>query len=35
MQTLPEDLPVAQHSGADGVQQIHVAGFRSLKHVVQ
>jgi predicted ATPase len=34
MQTWPEDLPVAQHSGADGVQQIHVAGFRSLKDVV-
>ncbi|MFM7640012.1 MAG: AAA family ATPase, partial [Cyanobium sp.] len=30
MQTLPDDLPVAQDADADGVQQIHVAGFCSL-----
>lgn len=34
MQTLPDDLPVTHVGAADGVQQIHVAGFRSLKDVV-
>jgi predicted ATPase len=33
MQTLPEELPAPQ-GDADGVQQIHVAGFCSLKNVV-
>ncbi len=34
MQTLPDDLPVAHVGAADGVQQIHVAGFCSLKDAV-
>ena len=34
MQTLSDDLPTTQDFGADGVQQIHVAGFCSLKDVV-
>lgn len=34
MQTLPDDLSVVQDADADGVQQIHVAGFCSLKDAV-
>ena len=34
MQPLPEDPPLAQDAGADGIQQIHIAGFCSLKDVV-
>ena len=34
MQTLSDDLPTTQDFGVDGVQQIHVAGFCSLKDVV-
>jgi len=34
MQTLPDELPAALDADADGVQQIHVAGFCSLKDVV-
>jgi predicted ATPase len=34
MQTLPDELPAAPEADADGVQQIHVAGFCSLKDVV-
>jgi predicted ATPase len=34
MQPLPEDPPLAQDAGSDGFQQIHIAGFCSLKHVV-
>jgi predicted ATPase len=34
MQTLPEDSPAGREFGDDGVQQIHVAGFCSLKDVV-
>lgn len=31
---LPDELPAAPEADADGVQQIHVAGFCSLKDVV-
>ena len=34
MQPSPEDPPLAQDAGGDGIQQIHIAGFCSLKHVV-
>lgn len=34
MQPLPEDPPLAQDAGGDGFQQIHIAGFCSLKDVV-
>ena len=34
MQPLPEDSPAAQDAGGDGFQQIHIAGFCSLKKVV-
>ena len=34
MQTLPEELPAPQGDDDDGIQQIHVAGFCSLKDVV-
>ena len=34
MQPLPEDPPLAQDAGGDGIQQIHIAGFCSLKDVV-
>jgi predicted ATPase len=33
MQPLPEDPPLAQDAGGDGIQQIHIAGFCSLKDV--
>jgi len=34
MQPLPEVPPLAQDAGGDGIQQIHIAGFCSLKDVV-
>jgi len=34
MRPSPEDSPLAQDAGGDGIQQIHIAGFCSLKHVV-
>ena len=34
MQPSPEDSPVAQDAGGDGIQHIHIAGFCSLKDVV-
>ena len=34
MQPSPEDSPAAQDAGGDGIQQIHIAGFCSLKDVV-
>ncbi|MEB3331125.1 MAG: AAA family ATPase [Synechococcaceae cyanobacterium] len=34
MQALPDDSPAVKAAGADGVQQINIAGFCSLKNVV-
>jgi len=34
MQPLPDDLTVGKDAAADGIQQIHIAGFCSLKDVV-